>query len=466
MKTQKIEPQLSAKTNILSTPLFAYILLAIIFVTALTIRLSPVIDAPETFRNGFGPYGDSYQYHVIAYNLYKGCGFSATDDGRAFGLKQERIKLEYEPAITRSPAYPVFISLVYRILGSEEDMQSVQTWHVNWDKVRRAQCVLDAIVCILVFFIVRTINKKYYLPALIASLLYCFSFYNIFYTRALLSECLTTFLLTASLLFCILGLDRGKAYLWALSGTLFGLVILSRPEYLFFPPILLIYTIAINHRRALSAVKQFLVFLVMAAIVVIPWTGRNYSVFKKPIPVSIGAVGYNLFLGTFEANDNWQSWSEMPDNVFDSKEEKALAQSLYNSLQESMSKGSIKMKEFDDSLAKLALERIRKHPFECLKSWVVKIPRLWYQYYIPMYLYREAAGGFFIFYFIFALFALRKGTKEETVLMAPVCLLFIYLNFIFLPLHIEPRYGVSLMPGIICMASMGIWKIMKPRQCA
>jgi hypothetical protein len=25
-------------------------------------------------------------------------------------------------------------------------------------------------------------------------------------------------------------------------------------------------------------------------------------------------------------------------------------------------------------------------------------------------------------------------------------------------LHIEPRYGVPLMPGIICVASIGIWK--------
>jgi hypothetical protein len=109
---------------------------------------------------------------------------------------------------------------------------------------------------------------------------------------------------------------------------------------------------------------------------------------------------------------------------------------------------------------KLALERIRKHPFECLKGWVIKIPRLWYQFYIPMYLYKEASGGFFIFYFIFALFAMWKSTKEEKILMAPVCLLFVYLNFIFLPLHIEPRYGVALMPGVICLTSIGVLKMM------
>jgi len=453
----RISPYFSM--NISLKPLYAFILLAIIFITALIIRLYPAIETPETFRDGFGPYGDTFLYHRAAYNLYKGNGFSGTDDGRAFGLKGEETKLEYEPAITRGPVYPFFISMVYRILGSKKDMESIQGWHKNLDKVRIVQCILDAMVCILIFLMARAIYTKPFLPALIASLLYCFSFYNIYYTRALLSECVTTFLLSASLLFCILGLRHDKAYLWALAGALFGLVILSRTEYILFPLILMLYMICIDRQHILSAIKKFLIFLIAAMIVVMPWTARNYFIFKKPIPVAVGGVGYNLFLGTFEANKNWRDWNEMPDNVFDSREEKAVAQSLYSSFQRSMDAGSIKAKEFDDVLMGLAFERIRKHPVECFKNWVIKIPRLWYQFYIPMYRYKEASGNFFIFYFILTLFALWKSAREEKILIAPICLLFVYLTFIFLPLHIEPRYGVSLMPGIICLAAIGIWKI-------
>jgi len=43
--------------------------------------------------------------------------------------------------------------------------------------------------------------------------------------------------------------------------------------------------------------------------------------------------------------------------------------------------------------------------------------------------------------------------------MLPIIVLFIYLNLAFLPLEIEPRYGVPLMPGIISLAGIGVWKI-------
>ena len=67
-------------------------------------------------------------------------------------------------------------------------MGFLETWHSNWDKVRLMQGIMDAILCIVVFFITLNIYKGSYLPALISSGLYCFSFYNIYYTRTLLSE--------------------------------------------------------------------------------------------------------------------------------------------------------------------------------------------------------------------------------------------------------------------------------------
>lgn len=444
-------------------PLYAYVLLAVIFVTALIIRLSPVIQSPETFKSGFGPFGDSYLYHVLAYNLYKGNGFSGIDNGQAFGVNMQATKPVYEPSVGRGPVYPFFISMVYRIFCSDDDMQSIRDWHKNWDKVRIAQCFLDATICILVFFITRTIFPKSFIPALISAGLYCLSFYNIYYTRVLLSESVTTFLMTVSLLFCILGLKRDQSYLWGLAGLLFGLVILSRREYLLFPAILMFYMIFINRPNILNAVKKSLVFLLAAVIVVVPWTIRNYHVFKKIIPVSVGCVGFNLFLGTFETNDpdkNWNNFgADLPDSAFKSQEEKAVIQPVFASYMEAFQTGSIKAKDFDDDLVNFALKRIQKHPFECLKCWVTRMPRLWYQFYIPLYRDREASGGFFVFYFIFALCTLWKGAKQERDLMAPVCFLFIYLVFVFFPLHIEPRYGLPLMPAIICMASLGIWRI-------
>ncbi|MBF0571495.1 MAG: glycosyltransferase family 39 protein [Candidatus Omnitrophica bacterium] len=455
------------KGNTLLKPLYAFFLLAVIFITALILRLYPVIHAPETFNKGFGFFGDSGLYHSIGYNLYKGNGFSGSNNALAFGFKTEGVKLEYEPAAVRAPVYPFFISAVYRFFCSDEDMKSLEVWHKNWDKVRIVQCFLDAIVCVLVFFISRTIFNGTFFPALISSGLYCFSFYNIFYTRALLTESVTTFLLAVFLLLCVLAIKRDKLYLWGMAGLSCGLVVLTRPEYLLFPAVFMFYMVFINRKQILSAAKKILVFFITAAVVVMPWTIRNYHEFKEFIPVSVGCVGFNMFLGTFESNNDWLGWiKDLPDSAFDTKEEKLRAQLLFSSYLATFPTGSIKVKDLDDSLKDLAIKRIKKYPFECLKRWVTAVPRLWYQFYKPMYLKKEASGWFFVFYFIFALCGLWKSTKEERALMAPVCLLFIYLNLVLLPLFIEPRYGVPLMPGIICVASMGIWKISRSLLCA
>ena len=63
--------------------------LIVIFVAALIVRLYPVINSPEKINKGFGPFGDANLYHILTYNLYKGNGFSGTDDGTPYGLNPE-----------------------------------------------------------------------------------------------------------------------------------------------------------------------------------------------------------------------------------------------------------------------------------------------------------------------------------------------------------------------------------------
>jgi len=438
---------------------YQLIILIIIFLFALIIRLYPVIKTPIEFMYGFGQFGDSFLYHTIAYNLYKGNGFSGTDDGRAFGLKHsDSGRLEYTPAITRGPIYPLFMCAIYKFFGKPEDMDSPENWHNNWVKVRIAQCILDATICLLVFFIVRLIYSSSYWPALVSAFLYSFSFYNIYYTKALLSESVAAFLLTSSVFFCILGFKYDKAYWWILTGIGFGLTILSRPEFLLFPFLLLFYIVFIFRSSVLSGIKKSIIFIISMLIMIAPWTLRNYIVFKEPIIVSTGGLGYNLYLGTFESDRNWKGWGVFPDEIFGSTQEKQKTTALYLSWDRYTTAGDIKIKELDGAFLKLALGRIKKNPIGCIKLWIMRLPSLWYQNYSLVYEDREASGGFFIFYFIFALYAFFKTAKNEKLLMAPICLLFVYLTLLFLPAHIEPRYGVGLMPSIICLTGIGVWQ--------
>ncbi len=318
-KNKKKHPNIDNKAN---TSYYKIIGLSLIIIGALAIRLYPVVNSPEKNRSGFGPFGDTFYYHRVAYNLCNGNGFSATDDGRAFGVGKKNKDLEYEPTITRGPVYPFFMCMVYKTLGNEEYMVSLEDWHKNLNKVRIVQCVIDAAICLLVFFIVRLIYPAFFLPAFISAFLYCFSFYNIFYTKALLSESLTTFLMTWFIFFCVLVLKNQKKLWFFLAGAVFGLVILSRFEYAIFVFVIIIYMCFINRRSLPIAIKNCVIFIIGVIIVISPWTVRNHIAFKKPILVSIGTLGYKLWQGTFETDKIWGRWGDYPDEIFASKQEK------------------------------------------------------------------------------------------------------------------------------------------------
>jgi 4-amino-4-deoxy-L-arabinose transferase-like glycosyltransferase len=434
------------------------ILLAVVFLMALAASLYPIIHSPVRIRHGFGPFGDSYLYHTLAYNLYEGHGFSGTDDGRALGLPHKDNPLAYEPSVTRGPVYPFFLCAVYKVFGNREAMASVDTWHLNWDRVRIVQCVLNAVTCLLVFWIARVIRPESFLAAFTAALIYAFCFYNIFYARALLSESVTTFILTGFILLGVLALKTNKALWWLAAGVLFGVTVLSRAEYI---PFLLAfggYIFWVNRGRVWIGVRNAALFTGAAICTVAPWTIRNYCVSRHLVFVSTGGIGYGLYFGTFESEMTWKGWGVFPDEVFFLPREKERFNALYTSYDQNMMKGSMNVREDDAAFIQLALERIRSRPLDCLSNWLTKAPRLWYQNYIQMYVEREASGNWFVSYSVFALLAFWSSTKEERILMGLIGLLFVYLNLIFLPVHIEPRYGVALMPGIIALTGIGLGK--------
>ncbi len=455
-KGQKQKPAVTAGPHRVSG--LPFVCLGVIFVVALAIRIYPVIYSPETFRLGLGGFGDSYLYNTIAYNLYKGNGFSGTDYGGSLGRGVNKPGLEYEPAIVRAPLYPSFMAGVYKIFGGEENMRSPSTWRKNFDKVRLTQCVLDAFVCFLVFLIVRSMYLASAWPGLIAATLYASSVYNIFYTRALLTQSLATFLVAASTLLTILGVRREKALWWLLAGAGWGVTSLCRPEYLPFGFVVAAFVFVANWRRWRVVFKSLVAIVLSVVLTATPWVLRNYVVFKQPV-VTVGGLGYSLFLGTFETNTNWKGWGRFPDEIFADAREKEAIGSLSKTYDALLSTGSVRVKQVDDVFFKMALDRIRRDPWETLKIWVIRIPRLWYQFYIPMYREREASGYFFIFYFLFALYAFLSARKEEKVLMAPIGLLFTYLTLFYLPLHIEPRFSVPCMPGLISLSGIGLWRL-------
>ncbi len=438
-------------------------ILAFIFIIALIIRIAYSLLMAETFASpkpwmprGLGYFGDSHLYHRVAYNLYKGNGFSGSFSGEAYGIPLVEVN-QFKPLFVRGPMYPLFISSVYKFACNQKDMESTTTWIKCWNRVRIAQCILDSIICLLVFFIVRLIYPPSFWPAIIASGLQAFNIYNIFFTKDIMSTTMDTFLLISSIFLFLKALKEKKTYCWILSGILLGMLVLSRPEFVLTIFVLAAFIIVANRDVLSYALKKALIFTVSAFIVISPWTIRNYAVFEKPILVSTGIMGFSLYAGTWWSHETW-AWGQFPAEIFKNEAEHKRANEIRYKWNFGLNSGTTVIMEPDDELRKMAFARMRENPGNVLINWIKRIPSLWWQNYIQLYPFKWPPGIFFVFYFVFAVYAFLSGKREDRVLMWPFALLFMYLTFALLPFAVTPRYGTALIPGIVSLAGIGIWK--------
>jgi len=425
------------------------ILLPAICAAALAVRLYHVLARPETQRYGFGPFGDTFMYHEIAVSLWDGKGFAVRDERERTRTGAET----YRPSFARGPGYPLFICAVYGLTGYGRDAESPGTIHRALDRVRIAQCILDALCVILVFSIARIFRPESLWAQVCAAALYALSWYTIYYTRALLAETLATFLLALFILSAVRGIrDARPRLLWCADLAL-GCANLCRTGYFLFLPLFALFLLLRVQRRAAALAVAF---IAGAFCAIAPWTIRNCLVFGKPILIAAGMPGLNLYLGALDTGDNWRGWGALPKTAFIDDEERDAAPALYAAYYRVFTEGDLDdYARMNREFTRLALRRIKAKPGGTVRNWIVKAPRLWFQNYVPLYRDREASGGYALFYFIFAVVAWCACPRAR-LLMAPVVLLFAYLTLLFLPLFVEPRFGVPLMPGIIAMAGVGI----------
>ena len=116
----------------------------------------------------------------------------------------------------------------------------------------------------------------------------------------LLSEPLAALLLTAFALTFLRAADRETTRGWAPPGALLGALTLTRPEYLPLAPAFALLALALvwRSRGRTSGLAAAGVLAVSFAVVIVPWTVRNYVALDRVVPVSTGG-GKALFIGTY-----------------------------------------------------------------------------------------------------------------------------------------------------------------------
>jgi hypothetical protein len=197
----------------------------------------------------------------------------------------------FVPDVLRMPAYPVFVAAIYKVAG------------VHQLPVALAQTALFALICLLVFAIVRRVASER--AALVAALVTAL-FPPIPYFGALvMTEVWTTFLFTASIWMALRALESRRTTTFAAAGVLVALTTLSRPVFVLFPIALaavglIVFPIAGVKQR--PSLVQWAALVGAFTIAMMPWSMYNYVTMGRFTPTPpAGGVGRGLWEGQWQA---------------------------------------------------------------------------------------------------------------------------------------------------------------------
>jgi len=214
--------------------------------------------------------------------------------------------VQFTPEVIRTPAYPMFVALVYRMFG------------VHQIAVALAQTVLFVAICLIVFALARDVtdSEPFALAAAAATAL----FSPIPYFAALvMTEVWTTMLFTVSTYLAVRAvIDQpprttqarffpaiavNSAVRFALLGVALGMTALSRPVFALFPFALAAVGVIVLPRvrpRAQSRARWG-VMLAAFAITMLPWFAYNYLAVGRITLSPAGGVGRGLWEGSWQA---------------------------------------------------------------------------------------------------------------------------------------------------------------------
>ncbi len=203
------------------------------------------------------------------------------------------------PSISRPPLWPYILSIFY-FLPPQANPQQLDTG-VQVFYGRLFLCFIGSFTCVLVYLLARDLFGKRI--ALITGSIAAVYTGLFIYDGWLYTESLYTFSLTA-FVYSLYRLQRTAQRRWiVLSGLFLGFATLARSNGPILFAMLFLWAIAIILAKVLpwlTVVKSILVITIIAAIVITPWTYRNYLVSHSFVLVSLGEG--DVLLGTY--NDN------------------------------------------------------------------------------------------------------------------------------------------------------------------
>jgi hypothetical protein len=242
-------------------------LLALV-VVSFAIRLSAV-----AYWTGLGtppkPGGDEAEYDACAWSLVQGHGYR----GPSPDVVDEEGRVTIHPTAYRPPTSVFFYAGVYAVAGH------------SYLAAQFANATLASLTVLLVFLIGRRLFDTR--TAWLAAGLYAFYPLALYYNLTLQSESLAAFLIALFVWLCLPLRDAGGTWWAAAAGLGLGALLLCKPGYVFLIPLLPFWALAVCRGDRRLWLRSAII-PVLAGLVVLPWTVRNYLELGHLIPFGTG----------------------------------------------------------------------------------------------------------------------------------------------------------------------------------
>lgn len=247
-------------------------ILTVILVAAVVIRIPVAIYMGDQVTELPG-IQDQVSYDALARSLLDGRGYSFTENWYPFTPANT-------PTSHWSFLYPIYLAGVYALTG----------YHPLAARLLQA-AVGGALLCFLVYRIGRKVVNED--TGLVGAGLAAVYGYFIYYNSALMTETFSIVLVLLILYLSIELKENPSLTRWVGLGFTLGLAALLRQTILLFAPFLLVWLFMELRTRGIRW-WYYLLPIVVIFFLVIPWTIRNYLVYREFLLLNSNA-GYALY---------------------------------------------------------------------------------------------------------------------------------------------------------------------------
>ena len=233
--------------------------LLVLLVLSAGLRIARVLADPPAAAEVLTPLADSTDYDLLARQLVAGAGWVGPGG---------------DPTVIRPPLYPLFMAMIYTVFGAG-----------NLLAVALVQALVGGLGSVLTSLVARKVGAPAWAALAVGGV---DAFYPVFVFQAglILTEAPHRPLQMAAVLMTLKAADERRLPPALLCGVLWGLSALSRPVALLGIPAMMLWLAYVTRADGWRAVRGVAAMGLGAALVMLPWSARNYAVSGRLIPVA------------------------------------------------------------------------------------------------------------------------------------------------------------------------------------